>query len=173
MSIESVSRALNVIGPTPAERLVLIGIANHDGDGGAWPSIETLARYSCVKPRAVQTTISQMRSKGWIDVEVNGGGDRRTRPDRRPNAYVILWTAIERDAADDTPSRDATQRADGVQPIAPEPSLNHPSPLPPKRKQRSTPSAHVRELRNYDVPPPDADEIMRRQKIGPYAEEAS
>ena len=46
MSVESISWALRVQELTPTDKLVLIGIANHDGDGGSWPSIATLAMYA-------------------------------------------------------------------------------------------------------------------------------
>ena len=46
MSIESVAQALKPRSLTATQKLVLIGIANHDGDGGAWPSMTTLAGYA-------------------------------------------------------------------------------------------------------------------------------
>lgn len=72
-------------------RLVLLGIANHDGDGGAWPTLETLAVYAGgVDTRTVRRAIHQLVELGEIAVEINGGGNEHTRADRRPNRYTIL-----------------------------------------------------------------------------------
>lgn len=162
MSIESVARALLVPGLTQAERLVLVGIANHDGDGGAWPSIKTLAGYSCVSERAVQMTIASMRDKGWLIVHRNQGGTLHTRSDRRPNWYEIVWDALpQRDEAHFTPSveRGEVQRVHGVKPTSPEPSLE-PSipPYPPKRHRRSP----QREWRPYDDQPLSPEQIAEK-----------
>ena len=165
MSVESLSRALNVPDVTQPERLVLVGIANHDGDGGAWPSIATLARYSCVKERAVQTTISAMVAKGWLRVQVNAGGNRNTRDDRRPNLYEIIWDALPRGAVHDTPSapRGAIQRADGVQPVAPEPSLEPSTPPTPRRRHRPP----EREWRPYDDEPLTPEQQAEKYGVEP------
>lgn len=72
------------------EKLVLLGIANHAGDGGSFPKVETLARYANVTERAVQTAIAKLVSTGELLVERNAGGTRRTRPDARPNLYTLL-----------------------------------------------------------------------------------
>lgn len=71
------------------DKLVLLGIANHSGDGGAWPSIATLARYANVTERAVQTSVQRLMTMGELVVDRQGGGTMRTRRDRRPNAYHV------------------------------------------------------------------------------------
>ena len=43
MSIELMSLVLHHSVAQPTHKLILLGIANHQGDGGAWPSIETLS----------------------------------------------------------------------------------------------------------------------------------
>jgi hypothetical protein len=68
---------------------VLVGIANHDGDGGAWPAVATLARYACISERQVQYIIRELTDRGLLEVHANDGGDRRTRNDRRPNRYTL------------------------------------------------------------------------------------
>lgn len=91
MSIEHVARALQLQGLTPAEKLCFVGMANHDGDGGCWPSVATLATYVGVTPRQVQRLIRSLEEKGRVRVEQNAGGTTRTADHRRPNLYVLSY----------------------------------------------------------------------------------
>ncbi|MET3449783.1 helix-turn-helix domain-containing protein [Curtobacterium sp. 1544] len=75
---------------TGAVKLVLLGIANHDGDGGAWPSIATLAKYAATTPRTVQRSIQQLQRLGEIRRHVNAGGTHMTADYMRPNLYQFL-----------------------------------------------------------------------------------
>lgn len=69
-----------------ATKLVLLGIANHEGDGGSWPSISTLARYAGgVNRRTVQRAIQDLIDLGEISCIVNGGG----HGENRPNLYRV------------------------------------------------------------------------------------
>lgn len=54
-------------------KLVLMGIANHQGDQGAYPSIETLARYAGVSRRSVSTYLRDLQDAGYIHVEEQAG----------------------------------------------------------------------------------------------------
>lgn len=72
------------------DKVILIGIASHDGDGGAWPSIATLARYGNVDERSVKRSLQRLVDLGELAVERGQGGDRETRNDRRPNRYHVL-----------------------------------------------------------------------------------
>jgi len=89
MSVESISIALHHSQARGTAKLVLIGIANHDGDGGAWPKIETLAMYAGVSTRSVQYAIRELESLGEIKVEHQQGGDEKVRADRKPNRYTF------------------------------------------------------------------------------------
>jgi hypothetical protein len=71
-------------------KLVLLGIANHQGDGGAWPSVATLARYANVHERNVQRAIDQLVAKGELVVQLQDGGGHATPDHRRPNRYDVL-----------------------------------------------------------------------------------
>lgn len=71
-------------------KLILLGIANHSGDGGAWPTVETLARYGNVAERSVQRALSELVKLGELAVHPNAGGNQNVRPDRRPNRYDVL-----------------------------------------------------------------------------------
>lgn len=71
-------------------KLVLLGIANHEGDGGAYPSIATLARYANVHERNAQRAVEQLVAKGELVVAVMAGGDRECPEHLRPNAYRVM-----------------------------------------------------------------------------------
>ncbi len=73
------------------EKVLLIGIASHADKFGAnaWPSRETLARYMGTSVRTMQRTCASLVETGWIEVEVQGGGLRGHRNDRRPNLYRL------------------------------------------------------------------------------------
>lgn len=89
MSVESLAIALHHSKTSGTAKLVLIGIANHDGDGGAWPSVRTLAKYAGVTERNVQKAISLLVSKGELYVYAQAGGTRAMPDHRRPNRYEI------------------------------------------------------------------------------------
>ncbi len=74
---------------TGTAKLVLIGIANHDGDGGAWPSIDTLAKYAGVHRRNVQRALERLEELGEIKIVRNGGGDHSLADSHRPNLYRV------------------------------------------------------------------------------------
>jgi Fe2+ or Zn2+ uptake regulation protein len=89
MSIESMMTVLNAGNLTPRRKLILLGIANHDGDGGSWPSISTLARYAGCSERTVQRELHRLTEEGFVTIELQAGGSARTRADRRPNLYRL------------------------------------------------------------------------------------
>lgn len=70
-------------------KVVLLGIANHDGDGGAWPSIATLARYARVSDRNVNKAIAALVELGELVVSIQAGGLPEMAEYRRPNLYAI------------------------------------------------------------------------------------
>lgn len=90
MSVESLAIALHHSQAKGSAKLVLIGIANHDGDGGAWPSVATLAHYAGVDARNVQRALDKLVTLGEIRREVQAGGDIRVPDHRRPNRYHFL-----------------------------------------------------------------------------------
>lgn len=71
-------------------KVVLLGIANHDGDGGAWPAVSTLAKYANVAERNVQKALRDLEALGEIRTDCRGGGTAKMRGGDRPNMYVIL-----------------------------------------------------------------------------------
>ena len=93
MSIEAVSLALHHSKASGTTKLVLIGIANHLGDGGAWPAIETLARYANTSTRSVQRSIQELSELGEVQVYLQGGNGRMAG--YRTNRYDISLNCPE------------------------------------------------------------------------------
>jgi hypothetical protein len=89
MSVESMAIALNHSQAGGTAKLVLMGIANHDGDGGAWPSVDTLAKYANVHRRNAQRAIERLEALGEIQVIRNGGGSHSVADSHRPNLYRV------------------------------------------------------------------------------------
>ena len=87
MSVESLAVALHHSRAKGAAKLVLIGIANHDGDGGAWPSMATLAKYGAVNVRQARKLVGELESLGEVRRLVNAGGTHSTADHMRPNLY--------------------------------------------------------------------------------------
>ena len=90
MSIESIAIALHHSKATGSAKLVLIGIANHDGDGGSWPSVATLRKYAGVDERTVQRSIVRLEGLGEVRRIIQQGGDHSIADARRPNLYRFL-----------------------------------------------------------------------------------
>ncbi|MEV8265952.1 helix-turn-helix domain-containing protein [Microbacterium sp. NPDC077057] len=90
MSIESISIALHHSRAKGTTKLVLLGIANHDGDGGAWPSVATLAKYAGVTARNVQKAVDRLEQLHEVRRFVQAGGDHRVAEHERPNRYQFL-----------------------------------------------------------------------------------
>ena len=96
MSIESVAIALHHSRARGTAKLVLLGIANHDGDGGAWPSLATLAKYAGgVDPRNVRKALRELEVLGEIRTHLQAGGTGRTANYERPNLYDFLLRCPE------------------------------------------------------------------------------
>jgi hypothetical protein len=86
VSIEAVSLVLNQSRATGRAKLVLLGIANHLGDQGAWPSISTLARYANASERSVKRDIQELVQLGELKVELQNAP---THQQYKTNLYWI------------------------------------------------------------------------------------
>lgn len=90
MSIESMVAALHHSKAKGTAKLVLIGIANHCGDGGAFPAMATLARYAGVDIKNARNAVRKLEELGEIRTYEHGG----KLPDRpnnyQPNRYEVL-----------------------------------------------------------------------------------
>lgn len=146
MSVESMAIALNHSRAKGAARTILIGIANHDGDGGAWPSVSTLARYANVSRSAAQRAVAQLEQLHEVRRHVQAGGLPSMAEYERPNRYEFLLTCppdcdrsrrhrtqsfnppeldMEDPAAPTRPG--SAHAAPPAAPTRPEPSFNPPS----------------------------------------------
>lgn len=90
MSVEAMAVVLHHSRAKGTDKLVLLGIANHSGDGGAWPSVATLARYANVTERAVQQSLGKLVALGELARHQQEGGTSRMRDWERPNRYDVL-----------------------------------------------------------------------------------
>ena len=89
MSVEQLAVVLHHSQAKGTDKLVLLGIANHAGDGGAWPAIATLARYANVHPRNVQRSLSKLIELGELVRYVQAGGLQGWEDFLRPNRYDV------------------------------------------------------------------------------------
>lgn len=89
MSVEAMAVVLHHSAATGTVKLVLLGIANHEGDGGAWPTVSTLAKYANADERTVQRAITKLVELGELKRGVQAGGDHRIPSHKRPNLYKI------------------------------------------------------------------------------------
>jgi hypothetical protein len=88
--VEALSTCLHHSRAKGTVKLVLLGIANHDGDGGAWPTVATLAKYANVHPRNVQKALEKLVSLGEIQVQPQAGGLAGMVDCERPNLYHVI-----------------------------------------------------------------------------------
>ena len=91
MAIEVMSQVLNHSKATGRAKLVLLGIANHQGDQGAWPSIATLARYANASERSVKRDIQDLVELGELVVEVNAAP---VDAQYKPNLYWVTISGV-------------------------------------------------------------------------------
>ena len=85
------SLVLNHSKATGRAKLVLLGIANHQGDQGAWPSIATLARYANASERSVKRDIQDLVELGELVVETNGAP---VDAQYKPNLYWVTISGV-------------------------------------------------------------------------------
>jgi hypothetical protein len=117
MSIEAVSLVLNNSRATGRAKLVLLGIANHLGDHGAWPSISTLARYANASERSVKRDIQELVQLGELKVELQNAP---TKHQYKTNLY---WITISSGVTESTAgvtdwvSRGDSSGKSGVTPV--------------------------------------------------------
>jgi len=92
MSIEAVAIALHHSQASGTAKLVLLGIANHDNDGGSFPKTATLAKYANVHPRRITEAVAKLAALGEIIVHAKEGGMKSLRDEIRPNVYEFTLT---------------------------------------------------------------------------------
>jgi hypothetical protein len=72
---------------TGNDLLVLVAVANYISDDGAWPKVETIARYARTSTRQVHRSLNSLRELGEIDWITGGGQGQGVY---RPNLYRLL-----------------------------------------------------------------------------------
>ena len=72
-------------------RLVLLAIADHQGEIGAWPSIATLARMVNSSERSVQRDIQYLQDIGELKVEFQNAP---TRTQYKSNLYWVILPGV-------------------------------------------------------------------------------
>lgn len=132
MSVEAISWALNSAPVhSPTSKLVLIALANHARPDGtaAFPSVETIARYTCLSERAIRQHLDQLEREGVIrrcDPGIVAAYIKRA--DRRPLGFDLVMNGVQEVHL--APERGARRSTDGVHVVpsrgaggAPEPYL--------------------------------------------------
>jgi hypothetical protein len=93
-------------------RLVLLAIADHQGEIGAWPSIKTLATMVNASERSVQRDISELVELGELTVEVQNAPTNRQY---KSNLYWVTLPGVTKTTSGVTDSDSGvTEIASGV-----------------------------------------------------------
>ena len=114
MSVKSVGWAIEQNVGNATKKLILVGICNHDGDGGSWPAKSTLARYAGCSERTVIRMTQELADEGWITIHKQGGGTTNTRADRRTNLYIVNYRRGDTSCHPVDDSRGDSERVHGV-----------------------------------------------------------
>ena len=93
-------------------RLVLLAIADHQGEIGAWPSIQTLARMVNASERSVQRDIQYLQNIGELRVEVQNAP---TQAQYKSNLYWVTVSGVtDTEAGVTNTASGVTNTASGV-----------------------------------------------------------
>jgi hypothetical protein len=90
VSVEALALVFHHSETRGTTRNVLMAIANHHGEDGAWPSMPTIAFLARTDERRARREIRAIEAMGELRVDIQGGGTRRTTRGRNPNRYVLL-----------------------------------------------------------------------------------
>ena len=91
MSIEIMNAVWRESKSDGRARLVLLAIADHQGEIGAWPSIATLARMVNASERSVQRDIKHLQAIGELKVEVQNAP---TKQQYKSNLYWVTLPSV-------------------------------------------------------------------------------
>ena len=160
MSVETLAVVLHHSRAKGTDKLVLIGIANHAGDGGAWPSVATLARYANVHERNVQRALDRLVELRELHVERQAGGTAAMKEWQRPNRYDVLLgcpPGCDRSTSHrvkELPTEPAGLWIEGVAPASPggASATGGVAPMPPGGVAPMPPEPSLEPTSNHDVP---------------------
>lgn len=119
MSVEAISWALNHAPvSSPTSKLVLIALANHARPDGsaAFPSVETISRYTCLSERAIRHHLDALEADGVIkrcDPGIVAAYIKRS--DRRPIGFDLCINRVQEVHLAE--SRGASHARHGVQEV--------------------------------------------------------
>jgi hypothetical protein len=142
MSIEAMNLVLNHSKATGRAKLVLLGIANHFGDNGAWPSIETLARYANASERSVKRDIQELVELGELVVEVNSA------PMKSQYKTNLYWINVEAGVTTQVSRGDSSGKS-GVTPVGTQTIIKNHKESDTRPTRISEDFSVSREMRNW------------------------
>lgn len=102
MAVQHVSAVLHgLFGVDPSAKLIMMILAEHArrDTALAWPSISTLARLSCLKPRQVQNIVHNLTRGGWLSLTQPSKGGRGRCNIYRINIERLIAVRRGNDAA--------------------------------------------------------------------------
>lgn len=115
MSIEVMNAVWKSSKSTGRTKLVLLAIADHQGEQGAWPSLGTLAKMAGASERSVQRDIEELERLGELRVTRYGSP---TKGRNKTNLYFVTLDDVtnSRIVSDDVTNRadDMTKSADDM-----------------------------------------------------------
>ena len=116
MSIEMLNWAFQLPLDSPADKTVLIALANHaDPTGDCWPSVARVCLYTSLSERAVRMALRRLEEQGFVTTTHKIG---------RSSSYKLEGGTTCRGEGQEMPGRGAGD--------APKPSYNHQEPKPKK-----------------------------------------
>ena len=92
MAVEIMTAVWKNSKASPAAKLVLLAIADHQGERGAWPSEATLARMSGMSERSVRRKIVELVELGELSVEINAAP---SQTQYKSNLYWVLVGRVD------------------------------------------------------------------------------
>lgn len=89
MSVQAISWVFDFSESTLSDRLVLLSIANHtNGQGYAWPSVDTISEEAKIDRRTVQRSLETLAEIGEVSTETGGSGAKDTNRYHMPKFWV-------------------------------------------------------------------------------------
>ena len=95
MAIEIMVNVLHNSRATGRAKLILLGIANHQGENGAYPSIATLAKYANCSERSVKRDIKELEELGELHVIPQAAP---VDAQYKPNLYWVTVSGVTNQA---------------------------------------------------------------------------
>lgn len=114
MTFQTVDAVIDAYRGPAVMKLVLIVVAKHDGDGGCWASVSTIAAETGLSERTVQRALADLHAAGVL-----GRDERRGRS----TVYRVILDNLR---TCDTPD---TQSPHPRSSDTPPPSQSHPTPV--------------------------------------------